>query len=344
MSAGNPISHSPRRRSVSMIDVARMAGVSHQTVSRVLNNPEKVREKTRRAVEDAIAKTGYRRNENARALKSGVPNTLGILVPSTTQYGPTELLWAIERAAADAGYSVKLSLLSGRSESAINTAIDRLLASDVALIFICAAESWVEPAVRVSVDLPIVDVGSVEPSISGISTVDIDQDEGVRALMRHLRDEGATRIDHIAGPEGWYSADARLAGWRAAQADYSLTAGHLYRGDWTESSGYHFGSQIAMDLPSAVFAGNDQMALGLIRSLHERGIRVPEDVKVVGYDNIALGEYTIPSLTTVDQDFDELGRLAVQQAVSVLHGEQPRFVYTHPRLIIRESSTKRVNE
>ncbi|PJM75861.1 LacI family transcriptional regulator [Bifidobacterium simiarum] len=324
-----------------MIDVARMAGVSHQTVSRVLNNPEKVREKTRRAVEDAIAKTGYRRNENARVLKSGVPSTLGILVPSASQYGPTEILWSIERAAADAGYSTKLSLLSGRSESAVNEAIDRLLANDVALIFICAAESWVEPAVRVSVDLPIIDIGCTESSIPGVSTVDIDQPEGVRAMMRHLRDEGATRIDHIAGPEGWYSADARLTGWREAQADFALIAGHLYRGDWSEESGYRAGNLIAQDLPSAVFAGNDQMALGLIRALHEHGIRVPEDVRVAGYDNIAVGEYTIPSLTTVDQDFEELGRIAVRQAVAVLNGEGSHSVLTHPRLVIRESSTRR---
>lgn len=330
-----------KRRSVSMIDVARMAGVSHQTVSRVLNRPETVREKTRLAVEDAIAKTGYRRNENARALKSAKPSALGILVPATSQHGPTEILWAIERAAADEGYPVKMSLMSGRSENAVDAAVGKLLANDVAVICIVAAESWVEPAVRVSVDLPIVDVGCPQPSISGVGAVDINQAEGVREVMRHLVGEGATRIDHVAGPEGWYSSQARLDQWRASQAEAGLMSGRLYRGDWSEESGYRIGARIAEDLPSAVFAANDQMALGLIRALHERGIVVPDDVKVAGYDDLSVGSYSIPTLTTVRQNLDELGRLAVRQATAMLAGGLPEAAFIHPQLRVRESSTGR---
>lgn len=326
--------------SVSIVDVARVAGVSHQTVSRVLNKPETVRPETLAAVKKAIVSTGYHRNENARALKSSSSNCIGILVPDSREFGPGQMLWEVEKAASERGFSVKTALLQNRNSVDLRNSVSKLLGYDVAAIVIIATETWIEPAVQAVADLPIVSIGSSRPSSDGMSVIDSNQKLGVRMVLDHLVEEGARRIDHISGPQGWYATEARIEGWREAEARHGLIAGHVYRGDWSEASGYAAGYELADDLPDAVFAANDQMAIGLIRALHERRIDVPSQVMVAGFDNITACSYTIPTLTSIGQDYLLFGQQAVLSVMSMLSGSSPTEFLAQPRLTVRESSRR----
>ncbi|RBP99740.1 LacI family DNA-binding transcriptional regulator [Bifidobacterium xylocopae] len=327
-----------KSRSVSIVDVARMAGVSHQTVSRVLNRPESVRPATLAAVEQAIASTGYHRNENARALKSAASNCIGILTPDTNEYGPSRILWEVEKAASEQGFFVKTALLRNTHSYDVSRSVDKLLGFDIAAIVIIATETWVESAVQAVVDLPIVSIGSSRVNTPGIAVVDVDQKLGVRMVLDHLVCQGAGRVDHIAGPKGWYSSEERLEGWLDAEARHHLTAGRLYRGDWSEASGYAAGCELALDLPDAVFAANDQMAMGLVRALYEKGISVPSKVLVAGFDDVTMCSYTIPALTSLRQDFSLIGRQAVSCVMSMVAGSSATRFLSRPQLIVREST------
>lgn len=322
---------------VSMVDVARLAGVSHQTVSRALNEPETLKQKTLDAVMDAIEKTGYRRNENARALKSLKPHDLGLLMSVSAEYGPVRILEGIENRAAQREYLLKIAIPADHRESSVRKALDRLLHFDVSAIIIISTEKWVEPIVKTETNLPLVAVGATLPAASWLSTVDIDQAAGSRLMLDHMLKHGARRIDHIAGPFGWYSSDARYEAWMRFQADHGLTAGKLYRARWDAQSGYAAGLDICADLPDAVFAANDQLAIGAIRALSEHGVTVPGDVMIGGYDDSPMGEFTLPSITTVNQDFARLGTLAVDTAISLSASGSPQRIITLPRLVVRES-------
>ncbi|PXY82002.1 LacI family transcriptional regulator [Bifidobacterium asteroides] len=329
-----------RKRSVSIVDVARVAGVSHQTVSRVLNDPGSVRPKTLQAVRAAIRETGYHRNENARALKSSVSNGIGVLASDSQQFGPGQLLWNVEKAAGEQGYLAKISLLKNNNDNDVQRAVGKLLEYDVSAIIVLSTETWIEPVVRMAADLPLVSIGSSSAQEGQFSVVDTDQQQGVRTLLDHLVAQGARRIDHLSGPHGWYSSEARLEEWMQASSRYALTAGRVYRGDWSEESGYRVGLDMADDLPDAVFSANDQMAIGLIRAFCDRGLRVPDDVMVAGFDGVPMGAYTIPSLTTVQQDFDALSSRAVSRAIDMIHGASVKKLLMQPRLIIRESTRR----
>ena len=331
-----------KKHAVSIVDVARVAGVSHQTVSRVLNQPESVREKTRQAVLNAIAITGYRRNENARILRSSTPETIGILVPPTDMNGPMDVMWGVERMAAKRNYLLKTSIMSERTEASGMQALNKLLGFDVAAVIIIAEQTWLEPLVRMASDLPVVSVGASLASTTSVSYVDMDQQYGVELIMDHLTKQGCQRVDHIAGPYGWYSSQSRMNGWLRFRERKSFLTGRLYRGDWSAQAGYEIGCEIAQDLPDAIVAANDAMAIGTIRALHDHGIRVPQDVLITGYDDLAVDEFLNPSLTTVHQDFHELASVALDLAVSLREhpDETPSCHLIKPKLVIRESSVR----
>jgi DNA-binding LacI/PurR family transcriptional regulator len=325
-----------------MAHVAERAGVSAQTVSRVANGYEGVAEETRTAVLQAMAELGYRPNGAARALKRGDFRMIGVILFTLATTGNMRTLEAIATSAAEAGYAI--TLIPGMpTRSGIRSAFTRLdeLAVDAVIVvmemhLLDSSTFSLPPGVTVVVVDS--DAGDRYP------VVDIDQAGGARRAVRHLLDLGHETVWHVSGPEHSFSAERRTRAWTETLIEAGRTVPPVLVGDWTAESGYRAGLALA-DEPecTAVFCANDQMALGLYRALGEQGRRVPEDVSVVGFDDIPEAEWFSPPLTTVHQDFAEMGRFSVALVVAQLRsGEAPvgtRVVPTH--LVLRSSTAPR---
>ncbi len=321
-----------------MADVARLAGVSHQTVSRVLNGHPNVSRHTRSAVLAAIGDLGYRPNAAARTLVTGRTNVLGVISFDTTLYGPASMLYGIERA-AHPGYSVAIASLTALDHRSLDEAVGRFLDQAVEGIIVIAPQtSAVQAIAGLAADIPLVAVGC--GTQAPLLSVAIDNAAGALRATQHLLDLGHQTVHHIAGPDHWLDAQEREAGWRRALLAAGAAEPELFRGDWSARSGYEIGHHLArLAGVSAVQCANDQMALGLLRALGERGIRVPADISVVGFDDIPEAAYFGPPLTTVRQDFGELGRRAVHLLLGRISGErQQQVVPVVPDLVVRESA------
>jgi DNA-binding LacI/PurR family transcriptional regulator len=332
MTAGDP----PRR--AVMADVARQAGVSVMTVSRVLNGFTGVAEETRRRVEAAVTALGYHANTAARVLAGGRSRTLGVLAVETEQFGPSHLLFGIEAAAREAGHLLSFVTLS-RSGGDMAATLERLRASHVqGVVVVAPVRRVVEAVTRLNVDIPLVVVGG--PPALGAPTVTIDQFEGARIATRHLLDLGHRTVHHVAGPQSWIDATARMRGWSDALRAHAAPRAGSLAGDWSAARGYAAGGRLAADRSvTAIFAANDQTALGVIRGLHDAGRRVPEDVSVVGFDDTPESGYFLPPLTTVRQDFGEVGRRSVQLLLSLTDGTpMDRHVVVPAELVVRAST------
>ena len=255
-----------------MHDVAEVAGVSHQTVSRVLNGYEKIRPETRDRVLAAISQLGYRRNAAARVLATSRTHAIGVLAPAVSDYGPTSAVQALERAARLAGFH-PLVTTTPTDRAAVFSSLGFLLDQGVEALVVIAPHIRVLDAVReLDVSIPVVTLQSTElASGTGIS---IDQLEGAQLAMAHLLELGHRRIQHLAGPLEFFEAAARRHGYEATLAEAGIEPLPLYVGDWTSESGYRAAASLAPEA-TAVFCGNDQMALGLIHGLADRGRRVP---------------------------------------------------------------------
>lgn len=322
-----------------MTDVARRAGVSHQTVSRVLNGSPLVRDDTRDRVLAAVSSLGYRRNPAARALASKRSGVIGILAMETTLYGPGETLYGVERAARRAEFFVSIAAISGPSTSEVAEAVERLVAQQAEAI-VAIAPLGIAPDALSSLpaEVPLV---LTQGGLPGRATVGVDQVGGAYSATRHLIEAGASEVWHLAGPPRWKESAQRIAGWRRALDEAGLRAPEPLRGDWSPGSGHVLGSSLASAPPDGVFVANDHMALGLLRAFHEEGIRVPEDVLVAGFDDIPEAAFLTPPLTTVQQDFLAIGELAIAQALRLLNSsEGPQDVLVPAELKIRRSSTK----
>lgn len=323
-----------------MADVARLAGVSHQTVSRVINNHPSVAPETRRSVETAIRQLGYRRNTAARALVTKRSRTLGVVSVDTSHYGPASTLFSIESAARQAGYFVNFVSLRYVDRPNMRAAIDHLLAANVdGLVVIAPLTAAVEALHGVHTEVPLVRVTGDEDSASPGSVV-VDQVSGARLATEHLLDLGHGTVAHLRGPYGWLEADARVRGWLDALMSKQVPVPEIVAGDWSPGSGYDAGAVLAArPALTAVFAANDQMALGLIRALHDAGRAVPADVSVVGFDDIPEAGYFLPPLSTVRQDFAEVGRRCIARLIALISGEPPPpAAAVQPNLVVRGST------
>ena len=323
-----------------MLDVARLAGVSHQTVSRVLNDHPSVRPETRERVEAAIGSLGYRRNSAARALATNRSRTIGLLAASTSRSGPVSTLVAVEEASRAAGMYVNVTGLRVYDPASVRAALDHFLDQDVeGIIAIAPVQAAVDAATVGARDLPTVIIAPPGETGEAALHVAVDQRRGGRLAVRHLVELGHQRIAHLCGPPAWRDAAERATGWREELAASGRPAAEVLPGDWTAASGYAAAQTWPADAPTAVFAANDLMALGLIRGLTERGLRVPADVSVVGFDDIEITGYSLPPLTTVRQDFGDLGRAAVRVLLARLAGEQPAApTLIEPVLVVRSST------
>ncbi|MDN6401006.1 MAG: LacI family DNA-binding transcriptional regulator [Brachybacterium sp.] len=332
----------PAQRRPALGDVAARAGVSYQTVSRVLNEPEIVRPATRDRVLEAISELGYTRNRAARALKTARSSLIGVLTDNLSLFGPAETTTAVETAAREAGYSVVLTSMTSEPHSARQGGAE-LLASGVEGILVIAAHEGMAPAVSaVAGSAPVVVVSAQPPREAGVEMVGIDQAHGSQIVVEHLQRTGVRSIAHLAGPTDWFDAQVRRSGFTAALEHSGLDGEVVGPGDWTPRAGYELTTAlIASGLPDALFAANDMIAIGALHALHEHGLRVPEDVSVVGFDNTLGAEFLIPSLTTVAQPFAEVGREALRHLVSLVDGEHPSAQAPHtlpPRLVVRRST------
>ena len=335
----SPTSHE-RPRVPRMSDVAARAGVSHQTVSRVLNGMPGVRPETHDRVMAAVEELRYRRNFAAKQLASTRSRTVGVVTWGNTQFGPANVLLALEAAARATEYRLATVNVVSLSREAFRDAVDQLLERAVeALVVIVPHESVLREAQSLDVDLPVV---VVEGDLSATPlTVGVDNLQGARIATAHLLSLGHETVVHLSGPAGWAESQARRDGWRLELESQGRRVPPLrWGGDWSARSGYATGRSLAREPDvTAVFVANDQMALGFLRALREEGRRVPEDVSVVGFDDLPEAEFFLPSLTTVRQDFVELGRRVMEVLNRVLGGEeQPSVDLVPTRLVVREST------
>jgi DNA-binding LacI/PurR family transcriptional regulator len=322
-----------------MHDVAALAGVSHQTVSRVLNGGT-VKSQTRTRVLAAMQELDYRPNTAARVLATGRSRTLGVLSLDSTLFGPASTLHAIESAARDARYFLSVASLRSLDRSSVQEALGRLADQAVEGAIVIAPLTSAHQALRgLPSGLPVVAVeGDAQ---ADVAVVAVDQVAGARTATQHLLSLGHRTVWHVAGPPDWLEAQGRVAGWRAALEGVGADVPPPLSGDWSPRSGFEAGQLLArMSDVSAVFVANDQMALGLLRALHERGLRVPEDVSVVGFDDIGEAAYYTPPLTTVRQDFAEVGRRSIELLLAqVRSGARSAERQVVPaELIVRQST------
>jgi DNA-binding LacI/PurR family transcriptional regulator len=322
-----------------MGDVARLAGVSHQTVSRVVNDAEHVSAKTRARVLDAMEKLGYRPSSIARALVTGRSNTVGVVSFDTTLHGPASTMFGIERAAHRAGYFTTIVSLQSLDRPSIDAAVTRLAGQGVDGILVIAAEvTGVNALAHLPESVPIVAV-EAGPDM-GVSLVAIDQREGAKAATRHLLELGHPTVFHVAGPTDWKEAHQRLEAWRDTLIEADAPVSDPMPGDWSPRAGYELGRELARARDvTAIFVANDQMALGVLRALNEAGRRVPQDVSVVGFDDIPEAAYFTPPLTTVRQDFLKMGERGLAALLAAIEGDaSQRLELIAPELVVREST------
>lgn len=309
------------------------------TVSRVANGSPNVEAATRQRVLEAMQQLGYRPNRMARALRSGQFRNVGVIVFDLNTFGNVHTLSAIAAASAAANYSLTLVSVQTPSQKHVTDAFARMEAEVVDGVIIVIDQSIVDrSAVQLPPGRPVVVIDS-DPR-SDYPGVDTDQRQGARLATKHLLDLGHSTVWHIGGPVVSYAAVRREEAWRATLTEAKREVPAVLRGDWTPESGYRAAQEL-MDRgdATAVFAANDQMALGALQAFHERGLRVPQDLSIVGFDNTPDSAAYWPALTTVQQHFDQVGKVAFDTLVSVIEGGgTPQAVSVPTTLIIRAST------
>ncbi|MFE1646894.1 LacI family DNA-binding transcriptional regulator [Microbacterium sp. P01] len=323
-----------------MADVARHAAVSAQTVSRVSNGHTNVDDSTRDRVLRSMRALGYRPNGAARALKSGRFHTVGVIMFTLETLGNVRTLDAIAVEAARADYSVTLMPVPDPTIGAVSGAYRRLTQQAVdGVIIIFEASLLDRVEISLPPGLPVVVIDS--NAGSGYPVVDTDQAQGARVATEHLLSLGHPQVWHIAGPTTSFSASHRADSWRSTLRRAGIAPPEEFYGDWTTDSGYRIGRELgAREDVTAIFAANDQMALGAMRALHELGRDIPGDVSVVGFDDMDEARDFWPPLTTVHQSFREVGRLAMERLLAQIAdpgaGVGTTFIPTE--LVVRDST------
>lgn len=319
--------------------VATIAGVSHMTVSRVLNDHPNIKPETRRRVLEAIEELDYRPNLTARALATQRSQRIGVIVESPVAFGPTSILRAVEVAARTAGYSVTPIALHEGDALTPHDAVDSLITQGVdAICMVAPRSSSIAALRRVAMSVPLLVVKA--DADSTFLTVSIDQHQGTTLLVDHLVALGHRDILHISGPLDWLDARARERAFHARARSWGIRERPIVVGDWSADFAYDFALGLQR-LPeyTAIFAANDDTAIGLIHGLHERGFDVPGDISVAGFDDVPLARHFLPPLTTVRQDFHALGGAVVEMLrAAIEQREIPPLTRIPTEIVVREST------
>jgi DNA-binding LacI/PurR family transcriptional regulator len=321
-----------------IFDVAKAAGVSHQTVSRVLNRDVTVGSELRQRVEAAISHLDYRPSAAAQALARRRTRTIGLLVVGLPFHGPASIANGVNAAARGSGLHLAIAATDGIDAADVRQAAETLLGQDVRAVIVVAPGPSAAAAIAALADrLPVVTSVDVVP---GAAVVPVDDEGGAVLAVEHLAALGHREVLHLAGPDDWTEADQRIAGWRAASLRLGLRTPEVLRGDWSSSGGYALGTRIARGgAPTAIFSANDQTALGVLAAFREHGVRVPEDVSIAGYDDIPEAEFFAPPLTTLRPDFAGLGRSMLARVERLLADEAPEDEPALlPELVVRAST------
>jgi DNA-binding LacI/PurR family transcriptional regulator len=307
-----------------------------------MNDEPYVKEEVRLRVLQAAQELGYRRNNAARALNSGRTQRIGVVSLGSVLYGPASMLFELERAARSTGYSLSVVTTFEGDPEGVAGAIDSLLTEGVDGIVLSEPIDEGEN-VRLDIDLPVLSLGRF-PGLTGTRIVITggDGSEAGRIATGHLLSLGHETVWHVAGPQRWWSARDRFDGWRETLRRAGLPEPPWIEGDWSPASGYAAGARLARNPDiTAVFVANDDMAIGVMRALAEAGRRVPDDVSVVGLDDIPSAAYQSPPLTTVRQDFGTLARQGLERLVrqiEAVEGDPPGALEEPVCLVVRQST------
>lgn len=333
--------------------VAKAAGVSTQTVSRVINDRPDVAQETRERILMTIDELGYQPSALARSLIQQRSYTLGVVTAGLKHIGPSRTLNGITSAAEEAGYALLLKELPRFDAEDIVPIFQALLARHVDGIIWAVPEvgenrNWVD---QQSLDLKIPIVYLAMESKENISTVSIDNFLGGRIAMSHLLEQGYQHIGHISGPMDWWEARQRMAAWQDAlrEAGFEARDDYWTEGNWSSASGFQAVEKLFRQYPDmdSIFVGNDQMALGVIQFACQKGLKIPQDLGIIGFDNIPESAFFYPSLTTVQQDQYSVGKVAVEQMIKVIESDrqglgtiEPKAIMLAPTLVVRQSSSR----
>ena len=328
-------------KQITLSDVARASGVSNQTVSRVVNSHPHVAENTRERVLSSIKKLGYRPNRAARSLVTRNSNTVGIISFGTTYYGPAQTFAKIEKAVRASGYGLTFYSIDELTREQLRTAINTLADHQVDGIVMAAPFIELDPTEILGLcgDVPVVMIDV--PKGAYVPSVVVDQVAGSRLATQHLIDLGHRDVAEISGPLSWHDAALRHEAWQTTLQAAGLSPGPSAEGDWSAAGGYRAAEQLLAsdERFSALVAANDQTALGAARALRARGLLIPENVSVIGFDDIPEAAFFEPPLTTISQDFTALGQQSVDYLLSLIREpETPvhqRVLY--PTLVERRS-------
>ncbi|WP_103064194.1 LacI family DNA-binding transcriptional regulator [Actinomyces qiguomingii] len=325
---------------VTLSDVATAAGVSSQTVSRVLNNHPSVRPGTRQRVMAAVTALGYEPNLAARSLASGSSGAVGILLAASLSHGMSEVFAALARAVREHGSEFILATADGTDPASVTAALAHLRGYRVDSIVVLAQRADVLAVLSTQRDQDrIIVVISGQHAFASLRTVGIDQALGERLATQHVLDQGRRRLLHITGDLAWQDATERLSAYQAVCAEAGVPGRWIGTDAWTGETGARVARRLLESgLPDAILAANDDIALGVCHELLAAGVRVPEDVAVVGFDDIPQARWSTPSLSTVIQDFDMLGRQALALTAEALDGGSAESMTLTPELVVRDSS------
>lgn len=319
--------------------VAAVAGVSHMTVSRVLSGHPNIKESTRQKVLEAVDELNYRPNIAARSLVTQRTDRIGVMVESGAEFGPSSTLRAIERAAREKGYSITSVALRDDQDMSPVDAIEHLTGLGIdALCVIAPRSSSVATLRTVEIGVPTLVVKSDKDP--NFLTVSVDQSGGMAQAVDHLASLGHRDVLHMSGPLDWLDARARERAFHTRAKAWGMHERPIVVGDWTPDSGYDFATSLR-SVPdfTAMVVANDEMALGVIHGLVERGIRVPEDVSIIGFDDLPTARHFLPPLTTVRQDFDKLGTTVAEVIHARIRGQEiPQRTRIATELVVREST------
>ena len=325
-------------RRPTIMEVAQLAGVSHQTVSRYFSAPDGLKPATKARVDTAVHQLNYRPNLIARSMRTRRTGRLAVIVPTLT-YSPSRMLAGAMGAAHDAGYAV--DVLSPEGDAAART--DRLLE--------LADSGQVEGIVSFAPVLPplesmtpngtlVVVSGDYDDEMRGIG--ELADASPVHEIIEGLASRGHRRFLHITGSLDFASARARRDAYISAIAEHDLESVGVYEGDWSAESGRAAILQLgAQHRPTAVVAASDSVAAGAVRGAVERGWSVPGDLSVTGWDNQPLGRFLFPALTSVETDLELLGRRAMRRLIVTLQGGEPEAPATRLTTVIWRESTGR---